>query len=118
MTQATNALGRRGEDIACEYLRGKGYAILARNWRSGRTGELDIVAQRGRQIVVVEVKTRAGRRFGPPLAAITWQKQQRLRGLAIEWMRAHDTRAPLRIDAIGIELPASGHPCITHVEGI
>jgi len=50
-------LGRIGEDLAVERLKEKGYKILKRNWRSGRT-EIDIIAENSEFIVFVEVKTR------------------------------------------------------------
>jgi len=52
-------LGKKGEDLAADYLRKKGYRILKRNWRSGRN-EVDIIADNNEYIVFVEVKTRSG----------------------------------------------------------
>lgn len=55
-----SALGKLGEDLACEYLKKKGYKIVERNyWRSW--GELDIVARSPEKVLVlVEVKTVSG----------------------------------------------------------
>jgi putative endonuclease len=50
-------LGRRGEDLAVDFLQRSGYEILARNWRTP-TGEVDIVARMGAVTAIVEVKTR------------------------------------------------------------
>lgn len=52
-----NELGKNGENFAVEFLEGKGYQIIARNWRCGNN-ELDIVALDGDILVFVEVKTR------------------------------------------------------------
>jgi len=49
-------LGRRGEELAVDYLKKKGYGIICRNFRFGR-GELDIVARKGGDIIVCEVKS-------------------------------------------------------------
>lgn len=49
--------GKFGEDMAADYLEGRGFSILARNWRSGHY-ELDIVALDGDGIHFVEVRTR------------------------------------------------------------
>ena len=57
MTQARLSLGKRGEDLACRALRRRGYAVLARRYRT-RWGEIDIVARDGDTLVFVEVKTR------------------------------------------------------------
>ena len=37
-------LGKKGEDLAAGHLKGKGYRILHRNWKSGKK-EIDIVAE-------------------------------------------------------------------------
>ena len=51
------SLGKLGEDLACAELERRGYAILARRYRT-RFGEIDIVARDGETIVFVEVKAR------------------------------------------------------------
>ena len=109
--------GRIGEDLAAEHLERQGYQIIDRNWRCS-LGELDIVAFAGGLTVAVEVKTRRSARFGPPLEAITEEKLARLRLLAVEWMRAHDRRGRIRLDAIGIELKPEGRARIQHVEAM
>ena len=81
------ALGRRGEDIACERLRNEGYIIADRRFRT-RCGELDIVAWDGRVLVFVEVRARSGCRFGTPLESVTWQKRQRLSAMAAAYVGA------------------------------
>ena len=52
----TKATGNKGEDIACEYLRRNGFRIRARNVAK-RVGEIDVVAQKGNTLHMVEVKT-------------------------------------------------------------
>ena len=56
----TSRPGRSGEDLAADYLRRKGMAILARNYRC-RAGEIDIVAREAEVVVFVEVKERTQR---------------------------------------------------------
>ena len=68
-----NELGKEGETEAAEYLISKGYTIRHRNWRSGKR-ELDIVAQKDGELVIVEVKTRRNDEFGRPEEAITDRK--------------------------------------------
>ena len=67
---AKDELGRRGEDEAVRYLEQRGLVVLSRNWRC-RDGELDVVAVDGDRLVVCEVKTRSGTRFGEPAEAVT-----------------------------------------------
>ena len=65
-----DAVGRFGEDVAANVLLDAGFSILERNWHAAGIaggdvrGELDIVARDGDALVVVEVKTRSGTRFG------------------------------------------------------
>ncbi|MDI6023076.1 YraN family protein [Leucobacter sp. UT-8R-CII-1-4] len=112
-------LGARGEQIAAEYLLGIGCEILSRNWRSGRTGELDLVVRERGVLVAVEVKTRSGTGYGSPLEAITARKTARLRELLLSWVRAHrPVSGKLRIDAIAVTLSEGQPPQITHLRGI
>ncbi|NVK18721.1 MAG: YraN family protein [Methylocystaceae bacterium] len=55
--QISYRFGLWGEDLACLYFRLKGYRILARNHRT-RYGEIDIIAQRRKTLVFIEVKSR------------------------------------------------------------
>lgn len=55
---AAEARGRHGEDLACEWLRGQGFDILAQRVKTPR-GEVDIIARRPGLVVFVEVKWRA-----------------------------------------------------------
>ncbi|MCL2652437.1 MAG: YraN family protein [Propionibacteriaceae bacterium] len=116
-----NSFGRWGEDLAVAHLRGLGWTILDRNWRC-RAGEVDIVAHEPGpplRLVIVEVKTKAGARFGDPLEAITVAKAARLGRLALWWQRAHmDTPGSLRLDAVGITKTPGMAPVIRHVRGL
>lgn len=97
-------LGRAGEERAAEELSRRGYRILDRNWRC-RSGEIDIVAGLGSEIVAVEVKTRSGTAYGHPLEAIGEAKLRRLWRLARLWAREHPEHARgkrLRVDAIAL----------------
>lgn len=75
--QRNDSLGRRGEQLACRYLRQKGYQIVAQRFRT-KFGEIDIIARKQNLLAFVEVKTRRGSRFGTPLMAITRDKQIKL----------------------------------------
>jgi putative endonuclease len=116
--KAKDELGRTGEQVAVEYLERAGLRILDRNWRS-RDGEVDIVAADRRVLVVCEVKTRSGTRFGTPLEAVTRHKRARLRRLAAQWLVAHGVLFDeVRIDVIGVIKDKSGEFQIEHVRGV
>lgn len=117
------SVGRHGEDLAVAELERQGLEVVARNWRCGRLGEVDVVAvdRTGAtpEVVVCEVKCRTGLGFGHPLEAITWAKLRTLRQLAAEWVRDHPTGpGRVRIDAIGIVLLPGQDPQLTHARGV
>ncbi|MEU9878891.1 YraN family protein [Streptomyces phaeochromogenes] len=119
-SKARNALGKYGEDLAARRLTESGMTVLRRNWRSGRAGEIDIVARDGDALVVCEVKTRRTGDFEHPMAAVTPVKAQRLRGLAERWLQEHGGAPPggVRIDVVGVLLPERGAPVVEHVRGV
>jgi putative endonuclease len=83
-------LGRAGEDLAARWYAERGWRVVARNWRAGRTGELDVVALRDGVLAVCEVKARSSEAFGTPLEAVTPAKQARIRRLAAAYLAASD----------------------------
>ncbi len=58
-------IGRLGEDLAAKELRRRGYRIRERNFRCS-LGEIDIVAEDGEEIVIVEVKARSAGAHADP----------------------------------------------------
>ncbi|NMA34763.1 MAG: YraN family protein [Clostridiaceae bacterium] len=75
-------VGKTGEQIAADFLAQNGYTILERNFRSGRYGEIDIIAEEGSCICFVEVKTRTSDLFGAPSEAVDRNKRHKIRSLA------------------------------------
>ena len=100
-------MGHAGEAAALEHLKGQGFRILAKDWRS-RLGQIDIVAEDGETLVLVEVKARRGASFGLPEEAVDARKQRKLRML-LETYRAqnHRRQQPCRIDVLGLLLDDS-----------
>lgn len=112
-------LGAYGEQLAARTLIAQGYTVLARNWRCGRLGELDLVMRHQGDIIGVEVKTRSGPDYGDPLESITPQKAARLRKLLLAWVHQHQPGArSLRIDAVGVTLQSRAEPIVEHLRGI
>ena len=107
-----NIYGKRSEIIASDFLKTKGYKILATNYKN-KIGEIDVIAQDGEYIVFVEVKARHTKAFGNPLEAINVHKQQKVRNVAsIYLMQRKKMNSLVRFDAIsilGIENPEIDH---------
>lgn len=123
MALAAGRLGRIGEAIAARHIAGQGLVVLDRNWRfrlDDLRGELDLVAQDGDVLVVVEVKTRRRPTPAGPLEAITPTKLMRLRRLAAAWLAEDGRRVVgVRIDAVGVHWPeGGGGPVVEHLVGI
>lgn len=119
MTYARNtAVGRYGEQVAAVHLESLGMTVVDRNWTC-RHGEIDIVARDGTTVVVCEVKTRSGTRYGGPFEAITTLKAARLRRLACAWLAEHDSEgAAVRIDAVSVVVPRRGRAQVVRIAGV
>jgi putative endonuclease len=103
MTMQRQNLGKSGEDRAVRELERRGYAILARRYRT-RHGEIDVVADDGGTIVFVEVKARESDECGGAAEAVTTHKQRRLTAMAVDYLaRNHVTDRPCRFDVVAID---------------
>lgn len=80
-----NVLGAKAESAVADMLRTRGCAIVAQNARDP-TGELDLIARRGGQILVVEVRSRRAASFDDALDSIARDKRRRLRRMADRWL--------------------------------
>lgn len=113
MTQARQELGKTGEDLAVRELTSRGYAILARRYRS-RRGEIDIVCNDNGTIVFVEVRARTTRGCGPAAESITRQKMRKVTACAVEYLaRHHLANRPCRFDVVAIDEATGSVPEIT-----
>jgi putative endonuclease len=83
-------LGKRGENLACQFLRRNGYKILYRNFRGRTGGEIDVVCRDRDTLVFVEVKTRTGEDFGRPFEAINRDQRKRISRGGLAWLRLLD----------------------------
>jgi len=111
------ALGTEGEKMAVAYLTARGYRIRERNFRC-RLGEIDLVAEEGRTLVFIEVKTRRSRRFGLPKEAVTLTKQARLRRIAEYYLLTHGGGdRPCRFDVLGVAIGPDGRAHMELIRG-
>ena len=106
--------GKQGEEIAVKYLTDKGYEILERNWRN-RHKEIDIIAKDGKDLVIVEVKTRKSNSYGEPDLAVNKQKQRLLVYAANAYIYRNNLDMDTRFDIISIYF-REGKPIIDHIE--
>lgn len=96
---AHNALGKAGEDAAAAYLERNGYTIRDRNWRKNHL-ELDIVAARDGELIIVEVKTRSNTDYIEPQDAVNWQKVRRIVVAADAYIKHFGIDASVRFDIV------------------
>ena len=109
-----NELGKIGEQIAVDYLLGKGYEILTRNYFYDKA-EIDIIAMKENTLVVVEVKTRNSDFFGDPQDFITKSKIKHLVKAANEYVTSCDLDVEVRFDIIAV-LKNSSTERIVHLK--
>ena len=76
--------GNKGEDMAADYLTAHGYTILHRNWRF-RHWEVDIIANKGKILHFIEIKTRSSSAYGKPEESISKNKMDNLMNAAEEY---------------------------------
>jgi len=96
-----NELGKKGEEMAQEFLLRKKYKILATNWRYIKD-EIDIIAMHKSQLVIVEVKTRRTNAFGEPEEAVTKKKQKFLVRAANAFVEQKELDNEVRFDIVSV----------------
>lgn len=109
-----NTLGQAGEDAAAAYLTNSGYTILHRNWRKGHL-ELDIVATKDKELVVVEVKTRTDTTFSLPQEAVNRQKIRRTVIATDTYLKMYKIDHPVRFDIVAV-IGTEGNFKIEHIK--
>ena len=96
-----NELGKKGEQLAINFLVKKGYTILDKNWRYQKA-EIDIIAQKKDTLAVVEVKTRSSIDFGNPQDFVNPKKIKLLVSAIDEYIISKDLDVNVRFDIIAI----------------
>ncbi len=105
---ARQLLGRKGEQMAADALRDRGYRIVEHNFRC-RYGEIDLIAEEKDDLVFVEVKTRRGTAFGRPEEAVTLTKRRKLVEVASYYLDLHNAGdRSWRIDVVAIDFNQDG----------
>ena len=108
-------IGKLGEEIACEYLKKKGYRIVHKGWRYKHL-EVDMIIHDGPILVFVEVKTRSKDDYGMPYEAVDWRKQRKLDRAANIYISQTKYEGDIRFDIISILLNKEEKPKLSHIK--
>ncbi len=93
--------GKEGEDKASEFLAGKGYEIMARNYRH-RHAEIDIIAKKAKMLIFVEVKTRRNLSYGFPEDFVDYAKTRLIMKAAENYIFEIDWQQDIRFDIVSV----------------
>lgn len=96
-----NELGKKGEQLAVDYLLKKGYGIVERNYRFDKA-EVDIIASKNDTLAIVEVKTRSSADFGNPQDFVKPKQIQHLVKAVNEYVTVNELDVDVRFDIIAI----------------
>jgi putative endonuclease len=100
-------LGSLAEQAAARYLRARGYRIRDRNWRCP-LGEIDLVAEEGGAVVIIEVKSRSATEYARPEANVTLGKRRRLTALARAYLTTKGLDAFCRLEIVEVVITPRG----------
>ncbi|WP_298893243.1 YraN family protein [uncultured Psychroserpens sp.] len=96
-----NELGKRGEQLAINFLLKNEYEILAQNYVFQKA-EVDIIAKKGNVLAVIEVKTRSSKDFGNPQDFLKPKQIQRIIKAVDEFVKSNALDVEVRFDIIAI----------------
>ncbi|MCC2256370.1 YraN family protein [Intestinimonas aquisgranensis] len=111
-------LGRWGETQTADWLRARGWRVVAAGWRC-RFGEIDLIAVNDKYIIFTEVKLRKNAVFAPARAFVDRGKQERVRTAAQLYLLEHPTELQPRFDVAEVYAPegtATRMPEINYIE--
>ena len=110
-----NELGKRGEQLAVDFLLKNNYQILERNYRFEKA-EIDIIAQKKEVLAVVEVKTRSKIDFGNPQDFVKPKQIKNLTKAVDAYVTSNELEVEVRFDIIAIVKKSSKEFKIEHLE--
>ena len=109
-----NELGKKGEQLAVDYLLKNNYKIIERNYRFDKA-EVDIIAKQKDTLAIIEVKTRSSLDFGDPQDFVKPKQIQRLVKAVDEYVTENDLDVEIRFDIIAIVKSGNSYD-IEHLE--
>lgn len=105
--------GTYGENLAADFLKAKGFEVVARNYRYGRA-EIDLIVRRGNWLIFVEVKTRSSIAYGFPEEFVDETQARHIFFAAEHYVFANDWQGHIRFDIVSVRLTLP--PEIVHFE--
>lgn len=93
--------GKKGEDLACDFLANNGYELIVRNYRFKRS-EIDIICKLENLLVFVEVKARSSRTYGEPESFVSESQQIAITRAAEHYIMELDWTGDIRFDIVSI----------------
>ena len=105
--------GSKGENLAAEFLKTKGFEIVARNYRFQKA-EIDLIVRRDNWLIFVEVKTRSSSSFGEPEDFVDEYKVGHIFRAAEEYIFSTDWHGHIRFDIVSVKMGVE--PEIVHFE--
>ena len=109
-----NETGKKGEQLAVDYLVQKKYQILERNWRCGKA-EIDILAFHEKTLVAIEVKTRTSLSHGAPESFVSKAKINLLLKAVNAYCEQKNIDSEIRFDIVSV-LIQSKNTTLEHIE--
>ncbi len=110
-------LGRWGEALVADWLRERGWRVIAAGWHC-RYGEIDLIAENGKYLIFTEVKLRKSAAFALAREAVDRRKQEKLRTTAQMYLAEHPTELQPRFDVAEVYAPQgldTAHPEICYI---
>ena len=100
-------IGKRGEELARTYLEQNGFVILDVHWQYGHK-ELDIVAERGKMLHVVEVRSRTEPYLLEPSQTVQFEKQRNVITAARAYIYKNKIEKEVQFDIVSVVYEKSG----------
>ncbi|SEJ14714.1 putative endonuclease [Cyclobacterium xiamenense] len=110
-----NDRGREAEQLAREWLEGKGYVFLAENYRY-KHAEIDLIMTHRELLVFVEVKFRTGTGYGYAEEFVDYKKRQLIIRAADHYIYEIDWHRDIRFDIVGVYRDPHGRVAFKHFE--
>lgn len=116
METTFKTLGIVGEELACQFVKARGYKVLLRNYKCP-LGEIDLVAKEKGVLVFMEVKTRRSLEMGLPVESITFHKRAQITKCAKYYLKRYRIAdVPCRFDVVSVFLEQDKNPEIELIQ--